>query len=97
MQFDCAWLQSGAHEDLRPDRINCIFERIGDDIILGTLAPGEISKLVLAQVGSFINEGFSIVLLGNSQQPLIKANSNTTSEEVWNKFQEIVRERHGNS
>lgn len=95
--FDCAWLQSDADEDLRPDKIGCVFERIDDDLMLGTVDEGELSKVFLAQAGAFQEQGFSLVVMGQGRQPLIQAKRGTTPADVWARFMEIVRERHGNA
>jgi hypothetical protein len=62
-QFDCAWLQTNAHEDLRPDRCGVVFEKMSNDIMWGSLMPGgEVTPLVSRQIVDFNRQGMSVIL-----------------------------------
>lgn len=61
--FDCAWLQTKSHVELRPDKCGVIFEKLGDHIFHGTIKPNtELSDTVRGQIHSFINQGLTVFI-----------------------------------
>lgn len=62
-QFECAWLQSGASLDLRPDKCGILFERMNEKTFFGTLVPGrKISQVSEGQIKAFLRDGFSVIV-----------------------------------
>ena len=62
--FECAYLQSTAQIELRPDNCGIIFEKLTDKIFFGTVFK-QPTKAAVEQVHSFIDQGFSVVLVSN--------------------------------
>lgn len=90
LSFRCAYNQmEKCHIDLRPDKCGVVFERIGEEIFLGSV-DHDLKKLpntVGNQVQIFVNEGFSVILINkNIPSPYIFASKGYTVEEVWDKF-----------
>ena len=74
-EFRCMWHQmEKAGEELRPDKCNVIFDRASEDVIVARLEENKkLNNLVLAQINSFINEGFSVLVFrGKEYKPYIK-------------------------
>lgn len=88
--FNCAWLQSSASIDLRPDKINIIFEKVNDNIFFGTqeldIKPTE---LALKQTQQFRVQGFSVVINENDTLTVIPSNGRT-KEDVKTEFLEAT-------
>ena len=62
--FQCAYTQ---HEDapieLRPDKCGVIFEKLDDELIVGTIRPNkQITSAGIGQIQSFNKQGYSVVL-----------------------------------
>lgn len=64
-EFECAYMQaSKADISLRPDKSGIIFEKITDNILVGTLNPiGHSKNLLQGQIKSFIKEGLNVIIL----------------------------------
>lgn len=63
--FQCVWSQmEKVHIDLRPDNCKVVFEKINDELILGTIdrSINDASPLIHRQIKSFGKEGISVVL-----------------------------------
>ena len=58
------WLQmDNAGIDLRPDHCGIIFDKMADDVITARLDDNrKINPLVMGQINSFIEEGFSVLI-----------------------------------
>jgi hypothetical protein len=80
--------------NLRPDKCRVIFEKITDDIFIGTVDP-DVKKLnddVRGQIQTFLSGGFSIVLFNQKiKEPLIHAAKGKTISEVWDIVKEEIK------
>ena len=89
LSFKCAYNQmEKCHIDLRPDNCGVVFERIGDDIFIGTTDSNlkKLKDVVSGQIMSFVKEGFSVILFNKKIPVPYIFPSNCTKEEVWNKY-----------
>ena len=89
--IECAYYQmEKCSEDLRPDKCGVIFEKIADDIYLGTIEPTQesISPQMMGQIGSFAKHGISTIFIHrNIKKPYIyPANKDIIPQDIWNKF-----------
>ena len=78
--YQCMWSQMDhVGNELRPDKCNIIFDRIASDIICARLEEGKkISNLVMGQLNSFINDGFSVVVFrGKDRKDFLSKNHTT--------------------
>jgi len=87
LEFCCAYNQmKKVSINFRPDKCGVIFEKITDDIFIGTVDPNEskLKDIVKGQINSFLGEGFSVVLFNQKiKNPLIYHEKNTTADEVF--------------
>jgi len=61
--FECCWKQMEyAHIDLRPDNCGVLFEKYSDKVIVGS-TEGELSDLIIGQIGFFQREGISVLII----------------------------------
>ena len=92
LEFNCAYSQmERVSTDLRPDNCDVIFEKITEDVFIGTMDPDvkRLKPVVSGQIEAFRNDGFSIVLFNQKiSEPLIIPADGHTREEVWNKVKE---------
>lgn len=96
-EFDCMWLQSGAHEDLRPDKCGVMFEKISDDLIYGTQDPRqEPSNLGMAQVDQFNKQNFSVVINYKGKKEIYEADGHTI-ENIKKQLESFIERKYGNS
>lgn len=100
LEYSCAYNQiKKASTDLRPDNCNVIFEKITDDIFIGTIDPKEkrLQEVVKDQINSFLQEGFSVVLFNQRlDTPFIHPVQGVTANEVWTAIQKIMELRKSN-
>ena len=62
-KFNCAYLQSSAGINLRPDRCGIIFEKVSERLFFGTVSPNrKPSEYALQQITNFNNQGYSVIL-----------------------------------
>lgn len=100
LDFNCAYRQMGkSYIDLRPDKCNIIFERVDKDIFIGLVNPdGEISNIGKQQIDSFLAQGFSVFLTEpGEKEPTVYITPNMEGSYVYNRVQEIIKERNGSS
>jgi len=101
LDFQCAYNQmKQVSINLRQDRCGVIFEKVTDNIFLGTVNLNEtqLKDVVKNQIDSLLKEGFSIVLLNSKiKEPFIYVSENNTANEVWKTFQQEVIKRNGSS
>lgn len=81
--YQCMWtMMENAGEDLRPDKCGIIFDRAGDDVISARIEEEmKLNRLVVRQIESFNNEGFS-VLIFRGQDSKCFLSGNHTEEYV---------------
>ena len=66
-EFMCMWLQmETVHLDLRPDKCGVVFEKLADDVVMGAISNEYNHNLIEGQVNSFINQGFSVLLVNHT-------------------------------
>ncbi len=98
LEFDCAYNQMKQVDiSLRPDKCGVIFERISENIFIGTMNPDEkeLKEDIMGQIDSFVQTGFSVVLFHHKTKgPLIHPTKGTTSQEVWDIIQKETTRRH---
>ena len=67
--FECAWKQMEyAHDDLRPDKCNVLFEKWTDNVMVGTTIEKNISQLILNQINYFRGEGISVLMVNHKEK-----------------------------
>ncbi len=88
--FQCAYSQmEKVSEKLRPDNCGVIFERIQDDIMLGTVDFHRKSYSdIKGQISYFISEGINVVM-SNKGIPVIYNTDKTKSEDILTRLIEI--------
>lgn len=66
--FLCSYAQqNNAPIELRPDKCGVIFEKLDDDMFVGTLRPNQpISEFGMNQIRAFNKQGFNVVLTKHS-------------------------------
>ena len=81
-EFECAYYQAPTiPESLRPDRCGIIFMKKTDRIFSGLLVDGvEVSDMAKAQINSFLQQGFSVVLLCQDEYHWIPATGHDQKE-----------------
>lgn len=88
INFKCSWLcDNKMSEGLRPDRTNIIFEKITDEIHIGTLNPNNIigwnKSIVLDYIKLLNNKGISVIITSFTNIPkLFMLAEGKTEEEV---------------
>ena len=92
-EFECSYIQmEKVSIGLRPDKCKVIFEKIADDMFLGTLDPNSnLKSIVKRQIESFVNEGYSVVILSGKNKPMIRPTKDKAAKDVYNNFVEIVK------
>lgn len=101
LEFSCCYNQmKKVSMDLRPDKCEVVFEKITDDVFIGTLNPDQkkIQDVVKGQIDFFLQEGFSVALFNPKlKTPLIYPAQDYTAEQVWNIIQEETKKRYGSA
>lgn len=86
LKFRCAYNQmEKASINLRPDKCDVVFEKISDDVFIGTVDASvkQLNKYANGQIESFLNQGFSVVLFHqNIKTPFIYPAQGKTPDEV---------------
>lgn len=85
--FFCAYAQSpNVPIELRPDKSNVIFEKMSDQLFIGTLdARYELTDFAMGQINSFIKQGFSVILgASDFRKPKVFIASGHNIEEILN-------------
>jgi len=87
LEFDCAYSQvEKASINLRPDKCGVVFERLNEDIFIGTVDPKllELNEDGRNQINAFQQQGFSVVLFKqNISSPFIAPAKGRTEQEIW--------------
>lgn len=87
LDFQCSYSQmKNVSIQLRPDNCGVIFEKINDELFIGTIDPSEtkLKDIVKGQIDCFLNDGLSVVLFNQKiKNPLIFPSKNTTADEVF--------------
>jgi hypothetical protein len=89
--FECAWLQSGAPDALRPDRCGIVFEKLSDRLFYGTVARRTDDGLWQAR--SFVEQGYSVVLAGPQMRPQLLAAEGHDETTIRAEFDRHIEER----
>ncbi len=101
LDFKCAYIQmSNVSIELRPDHCGVIFERVSNDIFIGTVDPEEEKpkQIVKDQISVFLKDGFSVILFNKKIGKPIIINNKKTKNEVWLEFKKLGKENiNGNS
>ena len=81
--YQCMWSQMDTvGNELRPDKCGIIFDKISDEVITARLDDDrKIKDLVMGQINSFINEGFSVLIFRGREKKFFM-NDKHTKEHV---------------
>jgi len=93
LKFRCAYNQvPKCNINLRPDKLGIIFDKITDDVFIGTVNPDVlISEEAQKQVALFVKEGFGVVLFNDKiSKPMVFSPKGKNPREIWN---EVLRIR----
>jgi len=93
--FDCAWLQSKAPVEMRPDKCGIVFEKLSDQLFYGSVWK-KITPQGRDQVHGFLDQGFSVVLvrnIGGTHRVFIAPGHDEA--EIRTEFQRHVEEQYG--
>ena len=101
LEFRCAYNQvEKSSINMRPDKCGVIFERIPENIFIGTVDP-DIKNLnddVRGQIQAFLNEGFSVVLFNQKiPEPFIQVANGRTISEVWDIVKKEIKKIDGSA
>lgn len=85
--FNCAYIQAGPNIELRPDKCGVMFFKKSDRIFCGTLVPGvPVSDLAKAQIASFKNQGYSVVMLKLGERPHLEIAKGYNEDEIYKEY-----------
>jgi hypothetical protein len=97
LDFSCAYNQmEKVSINLRPDKCGVIFEKVTNDIFIGTTDPNisNLSDVAKRQIDSFLQEEFSVILFNQKiKSPFIYTTKNITADKVWEIFKTEARKR----
>jgi hypothetical protein len=99
--FRCSYNQiNNAPIELRPDKCKIIFEKVDDNIFLGTMHPdyNEAYKTEIMQkeLLTFLERGFSVVIHSFTiENPVVYPSKGKTAAEVWSSLRTQTEERYG--
>ena len=88
--FECAYYQaSDAPLKLRPDNCKVIFEKLSDQLFIGTLdARHEITETAMGQVKSFLSQGYSVIMgASDFRKPAVFIALGHNEEEIMKQWQ----------
>ena len=94
LDFECAYYQApNAPIELRPDNCKVIFEKITDELFIGTLDAGyEITETAKGQINSFVSQGYSVILgASDYRKPKIFIASGHNKEDIIKQWQTTER------
>lgn len=90
--FECAYLESGANIELRPDKCGIMFIKKSDRIFTGMLVPNTpITDIARKQIVSFNKQGYSVVLLTKDEKPFIVVASGHNEEEIRKEYIKLLK------
>lgn len=76
----------------RPDKCKMIFEKVADDIFLGTAHPDyELTKDAKRQVRALANQGYSVVVQRGTDPLGIVPRQGRSAKSIHREYMEIVR------
>lgn len=95
--FECMYRQAPrCSEDVRPDKIRTVFEKVSDRIIFGTYDQHlkKASSVLERQIVDFKSQGYSVILrkAGTNSKVIIR-NKDHAEEDIINEFEEFVKAR----
>ena len=88
--YECAYFQSDAPESLRPDKCGVVFTKKSDRIFSGILTGGEVTDMARGQINSFLNQGYSVVMLATGRKPHVIAPDGCDQEAVFDEYKEVI-------
>ena len=93
--FECAFLQGGTSIDLRPDKCGVMFFKKSERIFCGILVPEvRVTDLAKGQVNSFIEQGYSVVMLKLGESPHIKPANGHDAQEIYKEYANLLVNGH---
>jgi len=97
-EFSCAYTQMAkVNIALRPDKCGVIFERIQDDIMIGTLdSSRENFNYLQGQINSLLKEKINVVLIKNGI-PIVYHVDDADPTEVLSRAYKAAEKTHGGS
>jgi len=96
-EFNCAYAQmEQVNIAMRPDKCGVIFEKVEDDIMVGTLdTNGTSFPFLQGQVKEFLKEGLNAVLIKGGQ-PTVYHQDTAEPTEILSRVYKIARKNNGN-
>lgn len=97
-EYMCAYAQQNeAPIELRPDKCGIIFEKLDEDLFVGTIRPNSVvSEFGVNQVRAFNSQGFNVVMTKHtSKTPEIFACDNHDNFDILKKFLAFRRQANG--
>jgi hypothetical protein len=84
-ELECVYYQmEKASEDLRPDNCGVIFEKIADDVFLGSVySIKELSPVVAGQIEFLVKSGTSVIMVARHKHPLLCLAKGHSAQYVW--------------
>jgi len=101
LNFRCAYNQiDNAPIELRPDNCKIIFEKVDDNIFLGTMHPdyneSYKTEIMQKELLTFLERGFSVIIDSLTiKNPVVYPAKGKKASEVWSEYQARVKERYG--
>jgi len=89
--FECAYLQTQAPIELRPDNCGVMFIKKSDRIFVGAVVPGnEITDVARGQIEAFKKQGFSVIMLKRFAKPHLEISEAHDREEIWKEYINVL-------
>lgn len=97
--FECEYTKSKkSHTDVRPDNLGIMFEKLTDNIILGTMHPlAEMGDIAKGQITHFCNNGLSVVVKKPNEQTNVYLAEGHTGLWIRKEFNEYLNHRYGSA
>ena len=96
-EFKCAYYQmEKVNISLRPDNCKMIFEKVSDQIFLGTQDPRfEITEVARKQIRQFNLQGFSVIVSHLDKKLDTYLAPNHSKVDIQTEFRQSIKERYG--
>ena len=88
------WYVAEVAKELRPDKCGVVFEKISQNIFLGTKEKKtKLKKVVMNQIASFIKQGYSVIINSWDGDTEIYKSEKVSKKSIINE----LKEKHGGS
>jgi hypothetical protein len=98
-EFECSYYQmENVSTNLRPDKCHVIFEKIADDMFLGTKDHHYATKKdFVGQIKSFLKQGYSIVIQNGRDKPAIFPKEGKQARNVYFEFKKLAEAKQNDN